>query len=346
MEVRGMAERRTGTTYDKDQIRATIDGLGIDVAAETYSDFLCYCPFHSNTVSPSFTVGVENGLYICHNASCKASEGGNLVKLVLLLSDRSDMEALRYIKKKGSETQRPLAEKIAAMQAEERWPMLPQLKVDELVEQFWNHAPAIEYMTETRGYSKQTERHVGGFDESTLREYEVGYDPDKDMVVVPIHDKDGNPIGVNGRSIEGKRFKLSKRLPRNKVLFNMHRAKRAGGTVIMCESQFDVLRVYQAGFPNAVCVMGSHVSKEQAHLLQRYFDRLVIMTDADKAGRKMGHTLSAMVPGMRVEWAIHDWGVIYPHGAKDAGDMTIEEIRYVLNNSVSDVAYKSYKNLA
>ena len=274
-------------------------------------------------------------MYICHNASCRASEGGNLVKLVLLLSNRNDSEALRLIAKKGSETAVPLAEKLSAMQAEERWPMLPQLKIDELVENLWADERALQYLADYRG-----------FDELTIKKFEVGYDPDKDMVVVPIHDKDGNPIGVNGRSIEGKRFKLTKRLPRNKVLFNMHRAKQSGGTVIMCESQFDVMRIDQAGFPNAVCAMGSHISKEQAHLLQRYFDRIIIATDADAAGRKMGHTLSAMVPGMRVEWAIHDWGVIYPHDAKDAGDMTLEEIRYVINNSVGDLAYKSFKSLA
>jgi 5S rRNA maturation endonuclease (ribonuclease M5) len=89
------------------------------------------------------------------------------------------------------------------------------------------------------------------------------------------------------------------------------------------------------------------VSREQAALLARHFDRVIIMTDADKPGRKSGHNLSAMLRGScRVEWAIHDWGVIYPGDAKDAGDMTEEEIAYVIKNAVSDVAYKSYKNLA
>ena len=245
------------------------------------------------------------------------------------------MEALRFIAKKGQETQQPLEVKIAAMQAEERWPMVPQMKIDELVENLWGNDRALQYLTDWRG-----------FDHSTIKKFEVGYDPEKDMVVVPIHDKEGNPIGVNGRSVEGKRFKLSKKVPRNKVLFNMHRAKRAGGTVIVCESQFDVMRIHQAGYPNAVCFLGSHISKDQAALLQRYFERVIIMTDADAAGRKTGHTLSAMVRGMKVEWAIHDWGIIYPGDAKDAGDMTLDQIKHVINNSVSDVAYQSYRTLA
>lgn len=253
------------------------------------------------------------------------------------------MQAMRFVLKKGSETQQPLEFKLEALRAEERMPVLPQMKIDDLVEQFWQSPAAVKYMRETRGYSKQTEREVGGFDDDTLREFEVGFDTDKQMVVVPIHDTDGNPVGANGRSITGKQFKLSKRIPRNKVLFNLHRAKQAGGTAIVCESQFDVMRIHQAGFPNAVCMLGSYISADQAYLVRRYFERVIIMTDADKAGRKMGHNLSAQVRGMSVEWAIWDWGVVYPHGAKDAGDMTIPEIKQTINNSVSDVAYKTYK---
>lgn len=332
MTVREFSKQQSNT-YDREQVRAVIENLGIEVAAETYSDYLCYCPFHSNSDSPAFTVGIENGLYICHNASCKANEGGNLTKLVLLLSDRSDMEAIRFIAKKAQETAKPLSVKLEALQAEERWPMIPQVKIDELHDKYLQSDRAIEYM------------HGRRFTEQTVNAFEVGYDPDKDMVVVPIHDKDGNPIGVNGRSIEGKHFKLTKRLPRNSILFNLHRAKQYG-TVIVCESQFDVMRIHQAGYPNAVCFLGSHISAEQGALLQRYFERVIIMTDADKAGRKMGHNLSAMLRGTKVEWAIWDWGVIYPHDAKDAGDMTDAEIKYVIDNAVNDIAYRTYKNLA
>jgi 5S rRNA maturation endonuclease (ribonuclease M5) len=255
------------------------------------------------------------------------------MRLVMLLSNRTEMAAIRFIAKKGAESAKPLSEQIAALEAEERWPILPQLKIDELVENLWSDERALGYLL-GRGFSEQT-----------LRDFEAGYDPGKDMVVVPIHDSDGNPIGVNGRSVEGKRFKLTKRIPRNKVLFNMHRAKRHGSTIIVCESQFDVMRIHQAGYPNAVCFLGSHISAYQASLLQRYADRVVIMTDADAAGRKAGHNLAALLRGMRVEWAIQEWGVIYPDGAKDAGDMTDKQIAHVINNAVSNVAYQSYKPL-
>lgn len=327
-----MAEWTVSDSYAPDQVRAVVESLGIEVAAETEKAFLCYCPFHPNHDTPAFAVNKHDGTYICFNASCTANRGGGLPRLVIYKTGSEYMQAMRFIAKKGSETHQPLAAKVEALRAEERWPMLPQMKIDDLREQFWSSDRALRYMREQRG-----------FEDGTLEVFEVGYDPKKDMVVVPIHDSQGNPVGVNGRSVEGKKFKLTKRIPRNKVLFNLHRAKQAGGTVIVCESQFDVMRIHQAGFPNAVCMLGSYISADQAYLIRRYFERVIIMTDADKAGRKMGHNLSAQVRGMRVEWAIWDWGVIYPHDAKDAGDMTDEEIKQVINNAVSDVSYKTYK---
>lgn len=335
MAVRGLDEWETDFGYSRDQVREVAISLGIEVVTETDNDFLCYCPFHSNTQSPSFTVGAENGLYICHNASCRGNDGGNLMKLVMMLSERNDTETVRFIKKKGSETQKPLSESIKHPEEKVEFTSISQKKIDKLSEHLWANQRAQNYLMKERG-----------FDKETLITFEAGYDPVKDMVVIPIHDKNGNPIGVNGRSVEGKRFKLTKHMPKKKILFNMHRAKKSGGTAIFCESQFDVMKIHQAGYPNAVCALGSHISREQAALLQRNFDRVIIMTDADKAGRKAGRTLASMLPGSSVEWAVHDWGIIYPRKAKDAGDMTSEEISHVINNAASDLQYNSYRKLA
>jgi DNA primase len=306
----------------------------VSIVSETRTDLLCYCPFHANSDSPAFTISKQSGLYMCHNAACQGNHGGNLERLVMLKSSKNPIEALRFIANKQSESTVSLAETIKDFDVEPEHRIIPQKKIDELVDGYQNSKRAISYM-ESRGFIPETTSY-----------FEVGYDRGMDMVVVPIHDLRGNVIGVNGRSVEGKRFKLSKSIERNNILFNLHRARRMGGTAIVFESQFDVMKVHQAGFPNGVCFFGSHVSRAQAGILQRYFDRVIIMTDADAAGRKSGHTLSGMLRNKRVEWAIHDWGVIYPHGAKDAGDLNEDEIRHCINNAVSDVAYKSYKQLA
>jgi DNA primase len=271
---------------------------------------------------------------MCHNPSCSANSGGSLERFVALKSGKSPVEAVRFIAAQRAGSVSDLSSIVSSLTEDRPVRLVPQEKLDELRDAYLSSSRAQEYMASR------------GFDDETTEIFEVGYDRGMDMVIVPIHNAKGEPIGVNGRSIEGKRFKLTRSLERNSVLFNLHRARRQGGTAIVFESQFDVMKAHQSGFPNGICFFGSHISKEQAGSLQRNFDRVIIMTDADEAGRKAGHNLSAMLRNTAVEWAIWDWGVIYPDGAKDAGDMTEEQIRHCINNAVSDVAYKSYRQLA
>ena len=315
--------------YTREQVKAVLESCGVDIEAETTTDFSCLCPFHDNTDSPAFTISKSKGLWFCFVPDCD-SNGGTLMQLVLALTSRTDQEALRFIMKKGSETKRPLAEELHELFEPERMPLFPQMLIDEFKDNLWSGVDwrGREYL------------HGRGFNDDTLKHFEAGYDPSKMMVVVPIHDHKGNPIGINGRTIKGKYFKLSKGVPRNKVLFNINRAKRYP-TAIFCESQFDVMRLHQAGFPNGVCSMGSHVSKEQMALLNRYFERIVVATDADAAGRKTGNILAGTMRTMRIEWAVQGKGVVYPHSAKDIGDMTDQEIKRVIEGAIPHFEYQS-----
>lgn len=326
MELPGLAEWKSSTAYTPEQVKAVIESLGIEIAVETDAVFKCYCPFHSNTYTAAFAVNKATGLYLCYNPDCEANYGGEFEWLVMQLSDRNRLEAKRFIAKKGSETKKDITSILSHLtEAEERMPIIPQMKIDELVEQFWSAPDAVEYM---RGR---------GFTDETIKTFEVGFDRSRQLVTVPIHSPDGDVVGVNGRGIYSKRHKLSKRLPRNRILFNLHRAKQSPIAVIT-ESQFDSMRVHQAGYPNTVATMGSHVSKEQFALLQKYFERVIIMMDADKAGRKAGRNIASGYAG-KVEWAIWSEDEVYPHGAKDPGEMTDEEIKKCIENSVSNLEY-------
>jgi DNA primase len=125
-------------------------------------------------------------------------------------------------------------------------------------------------------------------------------------------------------------------------MFNIHRAKRIGDHVIVVESSFDAIRVHQAGFPNVVATLGGHVSQDNIKLLNRYFNKIIIMTDADRAGRELGYVLSNKLRNKDLLWASYEYGKIYPHEAKDAGDMTDEEIKACIKNAVSDIEYRSW----
>jgi DNA primase len=157
-----------------------------------------------------------------------------------------------------------------------------------------------------------------------------------------VHSPDGIPIGIVGRSIEGKSFKNSTNLPKSKTLFNINRAKKIGDKVIVVESNFDAIRIHQAGFPNVVATLGGFLSTEQQHLLNRCFTQITIMTDADKAGRDLGMSIASKLKGKDILWASYEYGKIYPHDAKDAGDMTEDEIKACIKNAVSDIEYRSW----
>ena len=152
------------------------------------------------------------------------------------------------------------------------------------------------------------------------------------------------PIGIVGRSIEGKTFKNSTDLPKSKTLFNIHRAKKIGGNVIVVESNFDAIRIHQAGFPNVVATLGGFLSKEQHSLLNKYFNKIIIMTDADAAGRELGSAIADKLRNKDILWSSYEYGKIYPHDAKDAGDMTDEEIKACINNAVSNIEYRSWNS--
>lgn len=336
----------------------------MEVVSDTNTHFLCYCPFHGNTDSPAFAVDKSLGAWTCFNPSCYAS-GTTLNELLMRVKGLNPFEAQRVIMKYKHEQRIPLIDRVReAMTSADDFPSMSQAKVDELHSALWT-SPGLGYM---RGR---------GFSDATLSFFQVGYSPGREypppyksrpeMVVVPMHDIKGNPIGVIGRSIADKVFKNSKNLPKSVTAWNIHRAKYQGETVIVCESTFDAMRIHQAGYPNVVALLGGHASPEILEQLNRHFSRVIIMTDFDKKmykskcracvnvkfdsfepvkcvghrpGRDLGRAIARGMPNKKIMWAAFDDTCVFPHGAKDAGDLTDEEIRQCLRNAVSNLEYE------
>jgi len=245
---------------------------------------------------------------------------------------KNDFEAMRFISAKETESLENFDEILA--EAMEDKPMFEEFNkdtLDKLATDRWNSKEACDYFMSR------------GINHESMDYFELGYSQNMDMVTVPVHSPDGMPIGIVGRSIEGKSFKNSTNLPKSKTMFNVHRAKKIGDHVIVVESSFDAIRIHQAGFPNVVATLGGFLSKEQHHILNRYFNRITIMTDADLAGRELGFSIANKLRMKDVLWASYEYGKIYPHDAKDAGDMTDEEIKTCIKNAVSDIEYRSWK---
>jgi DNA primase len=300
-------------------------------------------------------VSRTGGAFICFNHACSVT--GTLVELVKATTNVNHFEAMRVLAKFGSDTRISLKERKAKREAR-KVQFFPQEVLDKMKKDFWDDSPALEYM---RGR---------GFDDKTLDTYDIGYSAQKNLVATPMHDIDGKPVGVIGRTIDGdKRFKNSVGLPTSQTLWNIHRARRIGDTAIICEANFDAMRIAQAGHPNVVACLGGNFSPYHADQLAWNFSNIIIMTDDDDstkyrvigckkckakgfdycAGHNPGRALGATIAeemtkrGKVVRWASYDDKTVYPNGAKDAGDMTDDEIRQCLKRTVSNFTYNSWK---
>jgi DNA primase len=314
-------------TYSPSHMKAIIKGLGLTVVGETSNDFLCLCPFHGNRHTPSFSVSHEKGLFICFNPSC--GERGTIVELVRRLSPRNEYEALRFILGTQKETSEHFENDLqAVLEDKPEFQEFPQDKLDEL-----HH----NLLTSNRGKAYLSQR---GIDGQSIRTFGLGYSEAQDMIIVPVHSPTGIPVGLVGRSVEGKSFKNSTGLPKNRTMFNLHRARKLSSAVVIVESSFDAIKIHQAGFPNVVAALGGTMSKYNFDNLSRNFTKFIVMTDADLAGRDLGLSIADGLKNKETLWAAYSYDTLYPHDAKDAGDMTEEEIRQCINNSLPDIEYR------
>lgn len=330
-------------SYSKSHVRAIINSLGLKVIQETWKHYLVYCVFHGNTDTPSLEIDKESGLFICFNPAC--GESGQLPDLVKHVKHFNDFEVLRFmINVKPNESEVFEDELSKILEVEDEFTVFDPNKIKVLADAL-EGSVGQEYM-------------VGrGFHHNTLRHFGVGYSAKMGMVDVPVYSHNSIPVGLIGRSVEGKRFKNSVGLPSSKVFFNANRAMRTSSTAIIVEAAFDAMLIHQAGYPNVIATIGGHVSPYKRQLLNRYFDRIIIMTDNDKPqyngvcrqcggvcrghnpGRELGISLAESF-NREVEWAVWSDNEVYPHNAKDAGDLTEEEIQKLIKNAVPDVEYR------
>lgn len=137
-----------------------------------------------------------------------------------------------------------------------------------------------------RGVNKETVEHFGiGYCSRGLM---------KGRIAIPVHNEIGELVAYAGRypgePPEGdERYKLPQGFVKSRVVFNLHQAGEIGRDkgLIVVEGFFDVFRVSQAGYPNVVALMGSHLSPTQKELLVDSLGpqgKLTLLFDADDAG--------------------------------------------------------------
>lgn len=111
-------------------------------------------------------------------------------------------------------------------------------------------------------------------------------------VMYPIQDIRGKVIGFGGRVMgDGEpKYLNSPETPifdKRRNLYGLNFARTArNGNIILCEGYMDVIAMHQAGFTQAVASLGTAFTAEQAMLLKRYTDNVLLAYDSDGAGVK------------------------------------------------------------
>ena len=135
----------------------------------------------------------------------------------------------------------------------------------------------------------------------------ASYDRFRDRVMFTIRDELGRVVGFSGRIMKtedarggGKYVNTSETeiFRKSRILFALDKARRAmqdERRALLVEGQIDCIRCHAAGFRNAVASQGTAFTDQHARLLRRYADHVVIVLDADTAGRKAALRTAALL---------------------------------------------------
>ncbi len=275
------------------------------------------CPFH-NEKTPSFAVNGNKQMYHCFG--CGA--GGNVYTFIMnyenhtfpeavkLLADRAGVsipepEQSEEAKKRDSKRARMLevnkaAAKFFYYQLRNQRGEIGQIyfKKRELTEETMNKfglgfagkngGELIKYLRE-KGFEDELIKEAG------LASYSEKYGLTSQFwnrVMFPIQDSNHRVIGFGGRVLgsgEPKYLNSPETMvfDKRRNLYGLNFARTArSGNIILCEGYMDVIAMHQAGFTQAVASLGTAFTPEQANLLRRYTENVLIAYDSDGAGTK------------------------------------------------------------
>ena len=274
------------------------------------------CPFH-NEKTPSFYVDPAKGFFHCFG--CGA--GGDLIRFAMDIEGMTFREALEFLADiAGVDLPKFRGKGGPSKDVVDAYRAINEEAVNFYHQNLVRNKPAMAYLAE-RGIKPSTVNlfklgyapnqwdglinHMRNrFDGKLLsqcglfKQSDKGrvYDMFRDRVIFPIRDSLGNTIAFGGRLIEGDgpKYINSPETPiykKGKHLYNMDLAKNLlksdkVDAVVVVEGYMDVIQVYQAGVMNVIASLGTAFTPEQARLIQRHTDKVLLNFDGDRAGFK------------------------------------------------------------
>jgi DNA primase len=125
---------------------------------------------------------------------------------------------------------------------------------------------------------------------------QTSYDRFRGRIMFPICNDIGEVIAFSGRLLKEEegaaKYLNSPETPlfrKGNVLFGLHKSKRPlieANCAIVCEGQLDLISLFEAGITNVVAPQGTAFTENQARILKRFADEVVLCFDSDAAGAK------------------------------------------------------------
>jgi DNA primase len=283
------------------------------------------CPFHSEK-TPSFSVSQERQLFYCFGCH----QGGNVFTFLRNHDKLEFREALQYLANRaGIDISRYQVSHFAPKDTRENVIIEINQEAAKFYHQRLmseSGKRAMDYLVKRNvslesvekfhlGYApddwRQLEEHllargfaIEAITESGLvrrsRKADLYIDFLRNRIIFPIHDLGGRIIGFGGRLVDGEGPKylnssenrvFSKRFN----LFGLYQGREAISTaseVILVEGYMDCLSLHQHGISNVVATLGTAFTREQAKLIKRFTETVLVMYDGDEAGQR--ETLRAL----------------------------------------------------
>ncbi len=317
------------------------------------------CPFHHEK-TPSFTVLDSGGFYKCFGCG----KGGSIFDFVMEMEHVSFPEAVEILAKKAGIELKEESEGEKRQYSKQK--AIGEL-YDRLYKTYHTillthpqAQAAREYLAKRKvsadtiekfqlGYSPDDPKWLYGFlrknnySDEVLKEsglFSRNYETlplFRNRIMFPIRTWQGNCVAFGGRDLSGESRAKYINTPdtaiysKRNVLFGFYESLstiKEKKEITLCEGNFDVISLHQAGLTYAAAPLGTAFTEEQAKLIKRYCDRVNLLFDSDSAGQNA--TAKALLICQKLDLSNF---VVKLEGAKDASQMLEEQGEQTLAKS-------------
>lgn len=274
----------------------------LDIKSKNGLEWQALCPYHEDN-SPSFSVNIRKGLFICYACGAKGNmeQLANHLNADTPLNDPSVtleevLEALDKLTIEEARVERPIV----------GIPYPEKFKTEIAIKN------TMDYFL-----------HRGLF-KNAIEEYRLGYDIIENDAIIPLADMNGRIAGFIRRTLD--LHKINSGIPKYRYPKGLSISKYLYGAdvvskyithdkplnLVITEGSIDAMSIFQRYWNvYGVAILGARMSKEQATQIKTLAPTtIIIATDRDRAGREaeiqIKYELDKMRMGIKIACANWD----------------------------------------